>query len=122
MSTLSSVGDETRGVGAWVPVCGVERLVPDRGVAALVEGVPVAVFLLSTGALHAVDNVVPVSGASVLGRGLVGDAGGVPTVASPMYKQRFDLCSGRCLDDDTRQVRVHEVRRVGGVVEVRLAR
>ena len=50
------------------------------------------------GELHAIDNVDPCSGASVLSRGLVGDVDGVATVASPMYKQRFDLRTGRCLD------------------------
>ena len=31
-------------------------------------------------------------------RGIVGSAGDAPTVASPMYKQVWDLRSGHCLD------------------------
>jgi nitrite reductase (NADH) small subunit len=102
----------------WVPICTVDRLVPDRGVAALVDGRQVAVFLLATGELFAVDNVDPFSGAAVLSRGLVGDVDGTPTVASPVYKQRFDLRSGRCLDDDTVRLATWPARKGGGVVEV----
>jgi nitrite reductase (NADH) small subunit len=102
----------------WVPVCTVDRLVPDRGVAALVDGRQVAVFLLATGEVFAVDNIDPFSGASVLSRGLVGDVGGAPTVASPLYKQRFDLRSGVCLDDDAVRIDAWPARKGGGVVEV----
>jgi nitrite reductase (NADH) small subunit len=105
----------------WVPICPAATLVPDRGVAALVGGRAVAVFLLSSGMVHAVDDTDPVSGASVLSRGLVGDAGGVPTIASPMYKQRFDLRTGRCLDADVAPLAVHQVRIVDGHVELRIA-
>ena len=45
--------------GGWTAIAPFERLTPDRGVAALVDGVQVAVVRLSTGALHAVDNVDP---------------------------------------------------------------
>ncbi|MFD2122434.1 nitrite reductase (NAD(P)H) small subunit, partial [Streptomyces cirratus] len=35
---------------------------------------------------------------------------GRPFVASPLLKQRFDLESGRCLDDDAVAVRTYPVR------------
>jgi len=103
----------------FLPVCGARRLTPDRGVAALVDGTPVAIFRLSTGELHAVDNIDPISGASVLSRGLVGDVDGRPTVASPLYKQRFDLRTGECLDAAA-SIRVHDVREADGMVHVRV--
>lgn len=101
-----------------VPVCAVRLLTPDRGVAALIGDRQVAVFLLSSGALHAVDNIDPCSGAAVLSRGIVGDAAGVPTVASPLYKQRFDLRTGRCLDGDVAPLGVHDVVIIDGMVHV----
>lgn len=104
----------------WTSVCALDRLLPERGVAALVDGRAIAVFRLSSGAVHAVDNVDPCSGASVMSRGIVGDAGGTTTVASPMYKQRFELRTGRCLDAAVDALRVHQVRIVDGVVHVRL--
>lgn len=103
---------------SWTPVCTVDRLLPDRGVAALVGGQQVAVFLLGTGELFAIDNVDPFSGASVLSRGLVGDLGGVPTIASPVYKQRFDLRTGRCIDDETVSIGTWACRADGGAIEV----
>ena len=108
--------------GGFHPVCPLDRIIPDRGVAALVEGRAVAVFHLSDGELFAIDNLDPISGASVLSRGIVGDAEGIPTVASPLYKQRFDLRSGRCLDDETKAVAVHDVRCEAGIVHIRLRR
>ena len=106
----------------WTAICPVQRLTPDRGVAALIEDTPVAVFLIAGGALHAIDNIDPISGASILSRGLIGDVDGVATVASPMFKQRFELLTGRCVDLDDVRVRVHEVYLEDGQVHVRLAR
>lgn len=104
----------------WEVVCAVGGLTPDRGVAALVAGQQVAVFLLADGQVFALDDVDPFSGAAVLSRGLVGDVDGAPTVASPVYKQRFELRTGRCLDDSTLSVRTWEARVNGGFVEVAL--
>lgn len=88
----------------WLPVCAADQLIAGRGVAALVDGRAVAVFLLADGRVCAVDNIDPCSGASVLSRGLVGetviDGVAVRYVASPLRKQRFDLVTGRCLDAD----------------------
>jgi nitrite reductase (NADH) small subunit len=109
-----------RPLDGWVEVCVIDRLTPDRGVAALVDDHQVAVFRLSDGSLHAVDNVDPCSGAAVLSRGLVGDAIGTATVASPLYKQRFALATGRCLDADVPPLGVHQAAVIHGIVFVRL--
>lgn len=82
----------------WVAVCELRELDPERGVAALVHGSQVAVFRLHDDRVVAVQQQDPYSGAYVMSRGLVGTRGDAPTVASPMYKQVFDLRDGRCLD------------------------
>ncbi len=102
-------------------ICPVSELTAGRGVAALVDGRPIAVFLLDDGSVHAIDNVDPGSGAGVLSRGVVGEVDGGPTVASPMYKHRFDLRTGRCLDDGTISVAVHRATCRDGLVSVRIA-
>lgn len=107
-------------VETWTTICAYEQLLPERGVAALVDGRQVAVFRTFDGMVHAVDNLDPFSGAEVLSRGIVGTYGETPTVASPIFKQVFDLRTGRCLTDPDIAVAVHDVRRVDGVVEVRL--
>lgn len=80
-----------------VAICEYDRLTPELGVAALVDGHQVAIFRLADGSVHAVQNVCPFSGAAVMSRGITGDRGGVPTVASPIYKQVFSLVDGTCL-------------------------
>jgi nitrite reductase (NADH) small subunit len=107
-------------VRTWTAVCPFDALLPERGVAALVEDEQVAVFRTFDGMLHAIGNQDPFSGAFVLSRGIVGSRGDAPTVASPLFKQAFDLRTGRCLSDPDVAVPVHDVRCRAGVVEVRL--
>jgi nitrite reductase (NADH) small subunit len=102
----------------WVTVCPYARLQPERGVAALVGGAQVAVFRTHDGDLYALDNLDPMSGANVLSRGIVGNRGDAPTVASPMHKQAYDLRDGRCLDATGVTVRTYPVRCRDGIVEV----
>ena len=80
-------------------VCALDAIPVEGGVAALVDGQAVAVFRTYAGEVLAIGNVDPFSGASVLSRGIVGSRGDVPVVSSPMYKQAFDLRTGRCIDD-----------------------
>ena len=90
----------------WVTVCRLDDLLPERGVAALVGGRQVALVRLVDDTLYAVDQLDPFSGAYVMSRGIVGtatvDGEVVPTLASPMYKQVFDLRTGACLGDPRR--------------------
>ena len=99
-------------------VCAVDAIPVEGGVAALVDGLAVAVFRTHAGDVFALSNVDPFSGASVLSRGIVGSRGDTPVVSSPMYKQAFDLRSGACLDDDSVSVPAYDVAVVDGVVLV----
>lgn len=101
-----------------ISVCAAERLIPGVGVAALVAGQQVAIFRLRDGSLHAVGNHDPFSGANVISRGLVGSLNGRRVVASPVYKQHFDLETGVCLEDGTIQLPVFAVREQDGQVLV----
>ncbi|WP_442575977.1 nitrite reductase small subunit NirD [Microbacterium sp. F51-2R] len=83
---------------SWVRVCALADLEVERGRAALVGDAQVALFLTHGGRVHAVSNLDPYSGAHVISRGIVGTRQDAPTVASPMYKQVFDLRTGVCLD------------------------
>jgi len=101
---------------AWLRVCALDDILPDTGVCALVGQRQVAVFRLADGSLHALDNHDPASGANVLSRGIVGDLGGEPVVASPMYKQHYALRTGRCLEDDGLAVQTFAVQAREGAV------
>ncbi|WP_427885058.1 nitrite reductase small subunit NirD [Kribbella sp. GL6] len=80
-------------------ICAFDVLLPERGVAALLGDVQIALFRTHAGEVFAIGNQDPYSGANVMSRGIVGSRGDVPTVASPMFKQVFDLRTGACLDD-----------------------
>jgi nitrite reductase (NADH) small subunit len=105
----------------WHPVCALDDIVPDTGVCALVHGRQIALVRVGAGEdVFAIANFDPFSKAFVLSRGIVGDRGGVAKIASPIYKQSFDLRSGRCLDDPNVGVPVWPVRVRDGCVEVQL--
>lgn len=112
----------------WVRVCAVSDLTPERGRAALLDdGMQVALFQLTDGTVRAVSNRDPYSGAHVISRGLVGSAAfedgtEVPTVASPLHKQAWDLVTGRVLragGADERHLRTFPVAIDSGHVLVR---
>lgn len=109
-------GAET--ASAWTPVCPLEHVQRERPVGALVAGEPVALVRTHDDRLFALHNVDPFSGASVLSRGIVGDADGRPVIASPLYKQHFALDDGRCLEDDRVAVATYPVRVVDGVIHI----
>ncbi|MDP9115844.1 MAG: nitrite reductase small subunit NirD [Actinomycetota bacterium] len=106
------------GSAVWVAVCPLARLPRERGVAALVGSAQVAVFRTFDDEVYATGNQDPFAGAYVLARGIVGTRAGVPTVASPLHKQVFDLRTGACLDDPAVRIPVYRVRVSDGVVEI----
>nr|WP_308204928.1 nitrite reductase small subunit NirD [Frankia tisae] len=104
--------------GVWTAVCRYTDLVPERGAAALIGDMQVAIFRTFDGRLYALDNRDPFTGVHVLARGIVGSRGEAPTVASPLHKQVFDLRTGACLDDPRVTVIIYPVRDRDGTVEV----
>lgn len=107
----------------WFTACDLDALMPGRGVAVLLpDGRQAALFRDRTGTLYAIDNRDPFTGAAVLSRGLTGTHEGRPFVASPLLYQRFDLATGRCLDDETVRVETYPVEAVEAVEAVRAVR
>jgi nitrite reductase (NADH) small subunit len=109
-------------VESWTPVCRYDDLLLERGVAALLGDQQVALFRTVNGEVLAIGNIDPYTGAAVLSRGIVGSRGDVPTVASPLHKQVFDLRTGWCLEacseDSGVRVPTYDVRVRRGMVEV----
>ncbi|KYF73697.1 nitrite reductase small subunit NirD [Sorangium cellulosum] len=122
MSELQQTSNARRSEGmtqGWTEVCGVDDIIPNTGVCALVGARQIAVVRVGEGEeIYAVSNFDPFSKAFVISRGIVGDKGGVPKIASPIYKQNFDLRTGQCLDDPSVRIPVYPVRVRGGRVEV----
>ena len=92
-------------MSTWHPLCTLTDIPANSGVAALVGDTQIAVIRTvdrtGTESVYALANFDPFSKAKVMSRGLVGSKGDTPFIASPIYKQRFDLRSGACLDDAT---------------------
>lgn len=105
--------------GQWHRVCELAALPEQAGRSAWLGGRVLALFRLGE-RVYALDGVDPLAGVAVLSRGLVGDAGGEPVVASPLYKQRYALMDGRCLDDPALSVACWPVRLDGGEIWVQL--
>jgi nitrite reductase (NADH) small subunit len=105
----------------WVDICSIDDLQPNSGVCALIDDQQVAIFYMPEDeAIFAIDNYDPFGDVQVLSRGLIGDINGRPMVASPLYKQHFDLQTGQCLEDDTVSVPVYGIQIKGDRVEVTL--
>ncbi len=102
---------------SWMDVVALEDLDPDTGACVLLGATQVA-LVRAGDAVYAIDNHDPFSGAYVVSRGIVGDAGGVHKISSPMYKHAFDLRTGVCLDDPSVRLSTWPVRVRGGRVEV----
>jgi nitrite reductase (NADH) small subunit len=104
----------------WEEVCALDDILPGTGVCALLGGRQVALVRTARpDAVYAIGNFDPFSRAFVLSRGIVGDKGGVPKIASPIYKQSFDLRTGQCLDDPSVRVPTYPVRVERGRIFVR---
>jgi nitrite reductase (NADH) small subunit len=108
----------------WRTLCHQSDLVPQSGVCALltdehgVQQQQIALFQLSQNQVYAIENWDPIGQANVLSRGLLGDLQGELFVASPLFKHRFSLLNGRCLDDQAHQISHYATRIVDGLVQI----
>lgn len=107
--TLAETERPRTDAAAWVRICAVADLEVERGRAALLGDEQLALFLTHEGRVFAVSNLDPYSGAHVISRGIVGTKQDAPTVASPMYKQVFDLRTGLCLDTQGKEAKTLRV-------------
>ena len=94
-----------------ITLCDQNDLVANSGICAIVDGQQLAIFYLPNESpqIYAIGNWDPIGKANVLSRGMVGDINERLVVASPLYKQHFDLLTGECLDDNDEAVPVYKV-------------
>lgn len=85
-------------------ICNKTDLVENSGVCALINGEQVAIFYMpkEDEKVFGIANYDPIGKANVLSRGIVGDLQGQLVVASPLYKQHFNLRTGQCLEDEVK--------------------
>lgn len=102
-------------------ICELTDLIPHSGVAALVQDQQIALFYLPDDPfqqVYALSNYDPIGRANVMSRGIVGDINGEPVVASPLYKQRYSLLTGQCLDDATQYIPIFSAQVCNGQINL----
>ena len=103
----------------WVKVCSESDLFPDTGVCAKVNNEQVALFKSSRlNQVFAISNYDPVGEANVLSRGIIGSLGDAIVVASPLYKEHYNLKTGECLEKPEYSVKTFAVKIENGQVHV----
>ncbi len=103
----------------WISVCELSDMLPDTGVCALVQNQQVAIFHSQRlNALFAVSNYDPIGEANVLSRGIIGSIGDEIVVASPLYKEHYNLRTGECLEKPQYSLTVYPVRVDDGLVQI----
>lgn len=108
----------------WVSICPDQDLLANTGLCALLDGEQVAIYKINPNPaysqdLYAISNYDPIGKANVLSRGILGNIGDHLVVASPLYKQHFDLISGECLEDPEQRVKTYEVRRFNDEIQLK---
>ena len=101
-------------------ICNKSDLVENSGVCALINHEQVALFYLphTDRKRYAISNWDPIGKANVLSRGILGDIKGRTVVASPLYKQHFDLETGICFEDETIKLKTYSVFLEGDCVKI----
>ncbi len=101
-------------------ICQKSDLVENSGVCALINDEQVALFYLphTDKKLFGISNWDPIGKANVLSRGILGDIKGTIVVASPLYKQHFNLETGVCIEDETIKLKTFPVFIDGDAVKV----
>lgn len=107
-------------VNQWEAICASSDLSPNIGVRALVGQKQIAIFKVKD-AVYAIDAIDPFTKMAVLSRGIIGDLDGQIVVASPIYKQHFNLQSGACLEDEGVKVETYAIRDNNGKIEISLS-
>ncbi len=106
----------------WITICDAADLIPGTGICALLDDEQVAIFKTrKDGNVYAINNYDPIGKANVLSRGITGSIGDAVVVASPLYKQHFDLATGQCLEEEAVTVKTYSVREEAGKVQLQKA-
>lgn len=98
-----------------IKLCNISDLVENSGVCALTEEQgkeqQIALFYLpnTEQKVYAINNWDPCGKANVLSRGILGSIGEELVVASPLYKQHFNLVTGQCLEEEQTLVETYPV-------------
>lgn len=106
----------------WFDICNISDILPNMGRCALFNEEQVAIFRVhdqfGLEQLYAVSNYCPFSQSNTISRGLTGNIVDKVVVASPLYKQHFDLSTGNCIEDNSIVIQTYPVRLNGNKIQL----
>nr|WP_113874907.1 nitrite reductase small subunit NirD [Marinomonas aquiplantarum] len=104
----------------WKLMCEQQDLIEGAGIAAMLDGQQIALFYVPEAEqkVFAISNWDPIGKANVLSRGLLANLKEQWTVASPLYKQHYELQSGQCLEEEGVKITTWPVKLETGKVFV----
>lgn len=104
----------------WHNVCQISDLIPNSGVAVRLPTAAAALFWLpaTETQVYAIAHRDPRTGVEVLAHGLLCEHGGEWVVASPLYKEKFRLQDGCCVDNPDQRLKTWPVRISGDQVQI----
>ena len=106
----------------WTKICDHNNLINNTGICAKHDEQQVAIFYCKRSeSVYAVSNFDPVGKAQVMSRGIMGSTKGDTYVASPLFKQRYNLSTGICIDDPTLSLQTFDVRIADNEVQLKKA-
>lgn len=105
----------------WHDICPLDELEVNWGEVALVNNEQYAIFRLPDNRVFATDHKDPNSGALVIARGITGDKGGKPTIASPLFKEEYNLETGEQLNGKDYTLPVYPARVENGTVQIQVS-
>jgi len=106
----------------WTKICDHTSLINNTGICAKFNDQQVAIFYCQRSEnVYAVSNFDPIGKAQVMSRGIMGSTKGETYVASPLYKQRYNLSTGVCLDDASQTLTTFDVRIADNEVQLKQA-
>ncbi|AJR08329.1 nitrite reductase small subunit NirD [Photobacterium gaetbulicola] len=104
---------------AFEQICDIQDITPGTGVCALFNGQQVAIFRPGEAEeIFAISNMDPFARSNVLSRGLICQHLDELWVASPLKKQRFNLSTGACMEDERFSIKAFTARVTNGKVEI----
>jgi nitrite reductase (NADH) small subunit len=104
---------------AFTTICNIDDIIPGTGVCALLGDEQVAIFRPTPSEeVFAISNMDPFYQSNVLSRGLIVEHADELWVASPLKKQRFNLKSGACMEDEQFNIKAYKTRVTKGKVEL----
>ncbi|MBU2713006.1 nitrite reductase small subunit NirD [Zooshikella sp. WH53] len=95
----------------WGYLCEFNDIPPNSGICVSYQNQQIALFNVNTiKKVYAVSNYDPIGKANVISRGIIGTINEQLVVASPLFKQHFNLKTGICIENPKVCLNIYAIR------------